>query len=58
MATLQQQIVEKFLNELVARKDFPTEKVEQLRALFASGKKLKADDFATIFSLPAGDRLR
>jgi hypothetical protein len=57
MATLQHQIVEKFLHDLAACKDFPAEKVEQLRALFASGKKLKADDFTAIFSLPAGGDL-
>ena len=54
MATLQQRIIEKFLAELSTRDDFPVEKVEQLRALFADGKKLKADDFAAIFSKPAG----
>lgn len=57
MATLQQQIIEKFLAELATRKQFPPEKIEHLRALFASGKKLKADDFASVFSLPAGDDL-
>ena len=54
MATLQHDIIEKFLAALSARKDFPAEKVEELRAVFAAGKKLKADDFAAIFSKPAG----
>ena len=54
MPTLQQGIIEKFLDELSKRKDFPTEKVAELRALFASGKKPKVDDFAAIFSKPTG----
>jgi hypothetical protein len=57
MATLQQQIVATFLRNLASRKDFPPEKVEQLRELFASGKKLKADDFTAIFAEPAGGDL-
>jgi hypothetical protein len=57
MATLQQKIVDTFLHELAGREDFPAEKVEQLRTLLASGKKLKAEEFAAIFSLPAGGDL-
>jgi hypothetical protein len=58
VATLQHDIIEQFLAALSARKDFPAEKVEELRALFAAGKRLKADDFAAIFSKPAGADLR
>jgi hypothetical protein len=54
MATLQQDIIEKFLTALSARKEFPAEKVAELRTLFAAGKKPKADDFAAIFARPAG----
>ena len=57
MATLQQDIVEKFLTALGARKGFPAEKVVELRALFAAGKKPKADDFAAILGKPAGGDL-
>jgi hypothetical protein len=42
---------------LSARKEFPAEKVEQLRTLFAAGKKPKADNFAAIFAKPAGGDL-
>jgi hypothetical protein len=54
MATLQQQIAEKFLAKLAESKDVNAEKIDQLRSLLTDGKKLKADDFVKIFSRPAG----
>src|SRR5437870_280778 len=39
MATLQQQIADKFLAKLADSKDVDAEKLAQLRALFAGGKK-------------------
>jgi hypothetical protein len=55
MATLQQQIAEKFLAKLAHAKAVDAEKLDQLRTLLTdSGKKLKADDFVKIFSAPAG----
>ena len=54
MATLQQQIAEKFLAKLAESKQVDAEKIEQLGQLLADGKKVKADDFVKIFSLPAG----
>ncbi|MCA9464098.1 MAG: hypothetical protein KC643_01405 [Nitrospira sp.] len=54
MTTLQQKIAEKFLAKLAGSKDVDTAKVEELRILLADGKKPKADDFVSIFSLPAG----
>jgi hypothetical protein len=57
MATLQQQIAEKFLAKLADTKEVDAAKIEQLRALLAEGKKPKADDFVRIFSLPAGGDL-
>jgi len=54
MATLQQQIAEKFLAKLAESKQVDADKIEQLRQLLADGKKVKADDFVKIFSLPAG----
>lgn len=54
MATLQQQIAEKFLAKLAESKDVDTQKIEQLRKLLADSRKLKADDFVKIFSIPAG----
>jgi hypothetical protein len=54
MATLQQQIAEKFLVKLEESKSADAEKIDQLRKLLSGGKKVKADDFVKIFSLPAG----
>ena len=58
MATLQQQIAEKFLAKLAESKEVDPEKVAQLRNLLGAGKKLKADDFVKMFSLPAGGDLK
>jgi hypothetical protein len=58
MATLQQQIAEKFLAKLAERGDLDAEKIEALRALLASGKKPKADELVNIFSQPAGGDLK
>ncbi len=54
MSTLQRQIIEKFLSKLAQSKDADAEHIGQLRKLFASGTKPKADDLVKIFSLPAG----
>ncbi len=58
MATLQQQIAEKFLARLAESKKVDAEKIEQLRVLLAESKKPKAEDFLKIFSLPAGGDLK
>lgn len=59
MATLQQQIAEKFLAKLAQSKAVGAEKLDQLRTMLAAdGKKLKADDFVKIFSAPAGGDLK
>jgi hypothetical protein len=58
MATLQQQIGEKFLAKLAQFKVVDAEKLDQLRTLLADGKRLKADDFVKIFSAPAGGDLK
>jgi len=54
MATLQQQIADKFLAKLAKSKDVDAGKIDELKKLLADPKKLKADDFVKIFSLPAG----
>jgi hypothetical protein len=54
MVTLQQQIAERFLAKLAESKEVETEKIDQLRTLLADNKKVKAEDFLRIFSLPAG----
>jgi hypothetical protein len=58
MATLQQQIIERFLAKLSESNDVDAEKINLLRSLFVGGKKPKADDFVKIFSLPAGGDLK
>jgi predicted transcriptional regulator len=57
MATLQQQIAEKFLAKLAESKQVDADKIEQLRKLLSDSKKVKADEFVKIFSLPAGGDL-
>lgn len=57
MATLQQQIAEKFLAKLAESKKVDADKIEQLRKLLSDSKKVKADEFVKIFSLPAGGDL-
>jgi hypothetical protein len=54
MATLQQNVAEKFLAKLKDGKSLDDEKVEQLRKLLADSKKPKAEDFIKIFTAPAG----
>jgi hypothetical protein len=58
MATLQQQIAEKFLVKLAESKDVETKKIDQLRILLADSKKLKADDLVKVFTLPAGGDIK
>ena len=58
MATLQQQIAEKFLAKLTKSKTVDADKIDQLRTVLADSKKLKADEFVKIFSLPAGGDLK
>jgi hypothetical protein len=58
MATLQQQIAEKFLAKLAESNKVDAEKIDQLRSLLADSKKVKADEFVKIFSLPAGGDLK
>ncbi|HJU04425.1 MAG TPA: hypothetical protein VJ692_04680 [Nitrospiraceae bacterium] len=58
MATLAQQIAEKFLTRLSESKNVDAERIEQIRGLLADSKKLKPDDLVKIFSLPAGGDLK
>ena len=57
VATLQQQIAEKFLAKLAGSDGFDAAKIEQLRGLLTRGKKPKADELVAVFSLPAGGDL-
>lgn len=58
MATLQQNILEKFLSALAEGKDVDPEQIEQLRKLLADGKKPKADDLVRIFTTPVGGEVK
>jgi hypothetical protein len=58
MPTLQTIIFEKFFAKLSNSAEIDASKIEQLRTLFATGKKLKADDLVKIFSLPPGSDLK
>jgi hypothetical protein len=50
MTTLQQQIVESFMKELDESKHVDAQQIEQLKAVFNDGKKLKVDDVIKILS--------
>jgi hypothetical protein len=52
MATLQQQISDKFLERLAESTEISAEKLEKLRAALSAVKKPKADDFVKIFAEP------
>lgn len=54
MATLQQQIADKFLAKLAESGTLDGDRLAQLRALLSSDKKIKADDLVKLFSLPSG----
>jgi hypothetical protein len=54
MATLHQQIVEKFLEHLAVSKTMDGARIDKIRNLLKEKKKPKADDLVAIFSQPAG----
>jgi hypothetical protein len=56
--TLQAIISDKFFAKLSNSDEIDAPKIEQLRTLFATGKKLKADDLVKTFSLPPGSDLK
>jgi hypothetical protein len=58
MATLQQQIAEKFLTKLAESNHVDAKIIDRLRRLLADNKKLKADDLVKIFSVSAGEDLK
>jgi len=57
MATLQQQILDRFLAKLAESASIDATRIEQLRKLLADTKKLKPDDLVKVFSQPAGGDL-
>ena len=50
MATIQEEILNSFYAKLSESKEVDKAKIDSLRALFQSGKKLKADDFVAILA--------
>ena len=58
MPTLQQQIVAKFLASISAAKALEAGKIDELRVLLASGKKLKTDDLVKLFAEPPGEDVK
>ena len=58
MATLQQQIADKFLAKLAECKEVSAEKIAKLRTALSVTKKAKADDFVKIFTEPDHGDLR
>ena len=57
MATLPQQIAEKFLAKLSESADVDAEMIEKLRSLLGAKGKLKADDLVKVFSPPPKEDL-
>jgi len=58
MKTLYQQISAKFLSKLAEHKEIDERKIVQLRLLFDSGKRLKAEDLVRIFSGADADQIK
>ena len=52
MATLQQQIADKFFAQLTESKEVSAQQIEKLRSALLAERKPKADDFVKIFSEP------
>jgi len=58
MATLHQQIADKFLAKLAGSKEIDAGQIEQLRALLADSKKIKAEEFVKIFTQSEGGDIK
>jgi hypothetical protein len=58
MATLQQQIADKFLSALAQREEVDADKVVELRKLLDRGKKPKAEEFIQVFTAPPGGEIK
>jgi hypothetical protein len=58
MATLQQQIADKFLTRLAESKEISAEKIEKLKLALSANKKPKAEDYIKIFSEPDHGELK
>ena len=54
MPTIQHKIAQQFLAKLASCKEIDADKLEQIRALLAADKRPNGEDFAKVFSRPAG----
>jgi hypothetical protein len=57
VATLQDDIAERFLKRLSESEHFDPKRLAQLKQLLAKGEKLKVDELVKLLSLPAGGDL-
>jgi hypothetical protein len=57
MAKIEDAILAQFFQELEKTEGFSKERVDDLRALFKAGKKLKATDFVKVLSEPPQEQL-
>jgi hypothetical protein len=58
MATLQNQIADRFLEKLKHRQEVDAAQLDELKNLLSEGKKIKAEDLVRIFSAPAGGDIK
>lgn len=58
MATLQNQIADRFLEKLTHRQEVDAAQLDELKNLLSEGKKVKAEDLVRIFSAPAGGDIK
>lgn len=58
MASLQQQIADKFLASLAQRDEVDADKVTELRQLLSRDKKPKVDEFIRVFTAPPGGEIK
>ena len=57
MPKIEDEILAQFFQELEKTEGFSKDRVENLRALFKAGKKLKATDFVKVLSEPPKEQL-
>lgn len=50
MSKIEDEILERFFQELAKAEDFSQERVDNVRALFKTGKRPKATDFVKVLS--------
>ena len=57
MPKIEDEILAQFFQELKKTEGFSEERVDNLRALFKAGKRLKATDFVKVLSEPPKEQL-